>query len=77
MTALLLAVLICVLMGFAAYALGVGLLGVLPGERFEQCPRCHHHGLTAGGRLHRDGCPLSAEERLLHSWPHDLHLRHH
>jgi len=58
--AMILVVLVGVLLAFASYALAIGLLGVLTGERFVRCPYCHRHGLVVDGRLHDQGCPPSA-----------------
>lgn len=34
-----------------------GLFAAAAGERVERCARCQRFGLTAGGVVHRDGCP--------------------
>ncbi len=65
------------LLAFAAYALGVGLLGIASGERFVRCPKCHRFGVTADGLLHPHGCPPGLGASLLHARPHGIHLRHH
>ena len=58
---------------FGAWLMVVAALGLLIGERFERCPRCHHHALTVHGRVHPQGCPIGHLQRLEHL--HLLHLR--
>ncbi len=52
-----LAVLVVMSLGFAAWAAFIGGLGVLTGARWERCPHCHHYGLVSVGDLHERGCP--------------------
>ena len=63
---------------FATWALLVGAVGVISGERFERCPRCGRLGFTEHGARHPRGCPLP----LLHLGGHHvpgaaLHRLHH
>lgn len=41
-----------VLCALIEWVVVIGLSGVITGERMERCSRCHHFGLTAGGKLH-------------------------
>ncbi|MGC8511733.1 MAG: hypothetical protein ACP5P1_01645 [Acidimicrobiales bacterium] len=70
-------VILASLLAFAAYALGVGLLGIASGERFLRCPRCHRFGLTTDDQLHPCECPAALGANLLHAHAHGIHLRHH
>ena len=71
-----LALLIGVLGGVAAYGLVVGLLGAVSGERFVRCAICRRFGLTVGGRRHPEGCPAAHTRRwLVHT--DGAQLRHH
>lgn len=67
------ALMIAVLMLFAAYAMTVGGLGLVTRSRYERCPLCGHHGLVHEGRLHPTSCPPSATVRLAHL----AHVGHH
>lgn len=49
-----------------SWAMVVGALGVLAGERFERCPHCHHYSLTLHGEVHPGGCPVGASRHLIH-----------
>ena len=75
-------VLVGVLLTFTITALWVGFVGLV-GERIGRCPRCRRLGMTTCGQFHPAGCPrswleqLSHLENVLHSWVHDVHLRHH
>lgn len=50
-------VLVAVMVFFAAWALLVGMIGVISGERLERCPRCGRLGFTDHGERHPQGCP--------------------
>ena len=60
------AILIGAMLVFAAYASTVGGMGVLTQSSYERCPRCGHHGLVHGGRLHPAVCPPSHSVRVGH-----------
>lgn len=45
----------------------LGVVGAACGEWFERCPRCGHLGMTAGGELHAEGCPVPLFVRVEHA----------
>lgn len=53
-----------VLLVMSVVVMVLGLYGTALGERFERCPRCHRMGLSAGRRMHPDGCPRSLLRRV-------------
>lgn len=45
------------LLAVVSVAAVLGAVGALSGGAFERCDRCHRIGLSAGGYVHRSGCP--------------------